>query len=346
MLACGSSTHDGDSPNPSDRPEPSNGSDDKDGDGDDSSGPSDGDFTDAATTPEDDGCNGLGRSIFVLDRDTNKSPTNETTTRMRLRRFDPKTSTMTTIGPVTCPIPPAGRLYGIYGTMAIDRTGQAFVTIAYGNGKDVRSGEAFRIDTKDGSCTSTGVTTLQITDESPPRIVLAFGGWTFSSRSKGNKEDVLFGITWGSQPPPVKLVTFDPKTLAKSDVASIPPSGTHLSYGSTTVSMEPSLLGTSDARLLALRYSGSQFELSEVDRTNATSKKIADVPVPPSEFINSSSVMWGGDIWWMSPTGVFRYKLSSDKSSQSAWTSSDPEDSSFYLSVAGTSTCAPYAPVN
>lgn len=340
-VACGSSAGSGNgevSPDPSGTDAASR----------DDGGSAAGEFEVDGSASNDDGCNGRGRYIFVLDTNTDlKGGPPHTTTRMRLRRFEPKTSAMTIVGPVVCPMTPANRPYGAYGGLAIDREGKALVNVGYADDPNHDVGEAFRIDTKDGACTNTGVPTL---DVSGLDFRLVLGSWTFASNSKGGTTETAFATLWARGEG--KLVTLDIKTLQTAFVANtnVPGAGGRSPLWRTHMQ----LLGTGDARLLAVKMSGlveeSSWKLLEIDRTNGSQSEITDVPKPqeatPDQLNFMSPAMWGGDLWWITSTYVLRYKLSSDKTWEKVWTSTDPDDASFGFSFVGTTTCAPTAPVN
>lgn len=289
--------------------------------------------TDGGPSSGDPRCGGRGSYIYMLESAYDPSYKNGTK-KMRLRRFEPETSQVTDIGPVDCHI--QDRPFQPYGSaMAVERSGIAVMTMGFGEYKknNLKAAQAYRIDTKDGSCTATGISVAPpLANPANPNDCVQWvqRGWAYTSKDAGS-EEVLFGLRGHLNPQRVEFFTFDSSTLQGSSV------------GFLEGIDEASLMGDGDGRVLAHAWGSNddKARLIQIAPSTAAIAALDDLKDVPSA---GERALWGGDLWLFDVQTIRRYKLATDKSVTTVWSAPGAEGEYQGIQL-GVSTCAPSTPI-
>lgn len=186
-----------------------------------------------------------------------------------LYRFQPQTMALTQIAILDCP----GETFGSTFSMAVDRTGTAWVLFA--------DGQIFHVSTATGACTPSGYV--------PP----ANGNWSFgmgfvADGVASDTETLYLGMATG-------LGRLDTTTLTQSTVGPY----------DTLPTMLAEMTGTGDGRLFGY-FTSSPVTLAEIDKTNAHILKATPLPSVPSGT-SWAFAFWGGYFWLFNGHEIRRY---------------------------------------
>lgn len=268
-----------------------------------------------ATLPTPPACSDDAKNkIFVV------SPENV------LYAFEPATLAFSRIGLVNCSTAESAASNQQIGSMAVDRSGTAWVNLR-------PMGETYKVDTKTAACATTGMRFRST------RYSLMNMG--FSSESPTTER--LYAISHG----------FQTLYLGRIDTAQrkVEDRGSLVGFVGTVRDRDNmELTGTSDGRLFGL-YTPDDLSkpmtLVSIDKTNAEVKKIVDIAGTENRAAQWAYAFsfWGGDFWIYfsgspaQPSKVIRYKAATDKTQTVV-----VPDVGFRISGAGVSTCAPLVP--
>lgn len=249
-----------------------------------------------------DGCSEAAKLVYVISDGG------------QLYSFKPDTLTFTKIGTIDC----AGS-GGAFNSMAVDRSGTAWV--------NAQNGNLYKVSTADASCQSTAYVPNQG----------GFGryGMAFVSDAKGSKEETLY-VAHNSD--------IDPgggNGLGKIDLGTL--KLTVLGdYGGSVSKKGAELTGTGDGQLFGF-FTTQPATLAEIDKTTAKASGFTSLASVSTGLAFAFS-FWGGDFWFYTSQGaegsnVTRLKAATDKSLSVVKT-----DVGFRIVGAGVSTCAPTTP--
>lgn len=243
-----------------------------------------------------------------------------------LYAFDPAALAFTRIGLVNCSTAESAAANQQIGSMAVDRSGTAWVNLR-------PMGETYKVDTKTAACTTTGMRFRST------RYSLMNMG--FSSESPTTER--LYGVSHGFQTLYLgRIDTTQGKVEDRGSLVGL--------VGTVRDRDNMELTGTSDGRLYGL-YSPDDLSkpmtLVSIDKTNAEVKKIVDIAGTENRAGQWAYAFsfWGGDFWVYfsgspnQPSKVIRVKAATDKTQAVV-----VPDVGFRISGAGVSTCAPLVP--
>jgi hypothetical protein len=282
--------------------------DSKDGKDDKASDPNGDVFDDDSVSPlNTSGCADQAKFVYVLSRE------------MGLYKFNPGDLTFTDIGVLRCKDSSSPN------SMAVDRSGTAWVNYASGN--------LFKVSTSDASC--------QATNFDPSQADTKKFGMAFASNSAGSKEETLYmvGIDDSGD-------TYRGTGLSKLDLSTL--ELTRIGdFSDGLRSFGAELTGTGDARLFGFvtASSNSPTRLAQVKKDSGATPSCDQATLAQVKTGSAFAFsFWGGDFWFYTAqkdrsSSVTRYQTSGDKS----LTVVKP-DVGFAIVGAGVSTCAPVTP--
>lgn len=229
-----------------------------------------------------------------------------------LYSLDPRTTTLTPIGPIACPARAGLTPF----SMAVDRVGVAYVL--YSNpGNPVPDGQLFRVSTRTAQCQPTAFV--------PPSSTFASFGMGFVADSNGTTDTLYITPDAAGV-----LATLDTQTFAVKTV------------GPLSLSL-PELTGTGDGRLFAFYEpaGSSSTAIAQLDPTTAAVVANSNLP-GLSRGGGWAFGFWGGNFYLFTASG-------SSMTSPSIVTRFRPSDGSLTTVAkltetvvgAGVSTCAP-----
>jgi hypothetical protein len=248
-----------------------------------------------AGTPPDDGCTAAAKLVYVISEEKD------------LYSFTPNTLTFTKIGPLDCP-----GAVGIPVSMAVDRTGTAWINYA--------SGALYKASTTDGKCADSGF--------APNQAGFAKFGMAFVSDAAGSTNETLF-ISG--------LLGTTGKGLGKIDTKTLTLTMIH-DYPAPLTGVPAELTGNGAGQLFGF-FNTSPATLAQIDGTTAvTSNSQALTTLGASNAFAFS--FWGGDFWLYTTDGTVPSKVTQRKSTgETAVVKADV--GGFRIVGAGVSTCAP-----
>ena len=270
-------------------------------DGGTSSGTIVGAKPEGGVTPNDLGCSEAAKLVYVV------SDVNE------LFSFKPDTGTFTKIGELKCPGGSSPN------SMAVDRTGVAWVNFADGN--------LFKVSTADASC--------QATTYVPDQEGFHTYGMAFATNGATSVEETLYvvgidGITAGKG-----LAKVDLTTMKLTKIGDF--SGDLQGKGAE-------LTGTGDGRLFGFFTTKPDAKLAQINTgTGATTDETTLTGVSTGDAWAFS--FWGGDFWFYTAVKPANSVLTRKQSSTDGNISTVKQDvGGFRIVGAGVSTCAPTTP--
>ena len=265
-------------------------------DGGSSSGTIGGGKTEGGVTPSQIGCSEAAKLVYVVT-DVNE-----------LFSFKPDTGTFTKIGELKCPSTSTPN------SMAVDRTGIAWVNFSDGN--------LFKVSTADASCQATAYVPDQ------ERMAFATNGAT-------SVEETLYvvgieGISAGKG-----LAKIDLTTMKLTKIGDF--SGDLQGQGAE-------LTGTGDGRLFGFFTTKPNAKLAQINTgTGATTDESTLGGVSTGDAWAFS--FWGGDFWFYTAVKPANSVLTRKQSSTDGNISTVKQDvGGFRIVGAGVSTCAPTTP--
>jgi hypothetical protein len=243
-----------------------------------------------------DDCGDVGKVIYVV------------TSENVLLQFDPPTLAFTKIGKLSCPTSSGATPF----SMAVDRTGTAFVLFHDGN--------IFRVSTKDASCTSTSF--------SPGQSGFDQFGMGYVSDSAGSVGETLFvidGSNFGSN---------SNKGLAQVSGQGVLSQVAQFDGGLSGRTGE--VTGRGDGKLFAFFVSNGSSSVAEIDKK--TAHIISNEPQPLSSISAWAFAHWGGSFYLFNaqggPSHVHKY-------TPGKGTVEVVKNAGYSIVGAGVSTCAP-----
>lgn len=270
-------------------------------DGGSSSGTIGGNKTEGGVGPNQTGCSEAAKLVYVV------SDLNE------LFSFKPDTGTFTKIGELKCP---GGSTPN---SMAVDRTGVAWVNFSDGN--------LFKVSTSDASCEATAYV--------PDQEGFHTYGMAFATNGATSVEETLYvvgidGINAGKGLAKIELTTM--KLTKIGDF-----SGDLQGKGAE-------LTGTGDGRLFGFFTTKPDAKLARIDTsTGATTDESTLTGVSTGDAWAFS--FWGGDFWFYTAVKPAYSVLTRKQSSTDGNISTVKQDvGGFRIVGAGVSTCAPTTP--
>ncbi len=254
--------------------------------------------------PSGDACSVAARLVYVVSQEKD------------LYSFTPNTTTFSKIGRLNCPAA------GVPASMAIDRSGTAWVNYA--------DGSLFKVSTTDASCTATGFVPNQ-------QGFLKFG-MAFATNGTSGTEETLYisGLlgTEGKGFGKIDLSTMKVMMLGE--------------YANQLAGEAAELTGTGDGRLYGFFTTKPFATLAQVDRLKGltSSDKALDGVSTGNAF---AFTFWGGDLWFYTSERVSdRVSLPSQvtqlKMSTGELVIAKKAVGGFRIVGAGVSTCAPIPP--
>jgi hypothetical protein len=277
----------------------------KSGKGDDPNGDV---FDDDSVSPlNTSGCADEAKFVYVVSREKG------------LYKFNPGDLKFTEIGTLRCDDTSSPN------SMAVDRSGTAWVNYASGN--------LFKVSTSDASCQSTSFDSSQVDTK---RF-----GMAFASNSAGSNDETLYMVgidDSGDTYRGTGLSKLDLSTLKLSRIGDF--SDGLRNYGAE-------LTGTGDARLFGFvtSSSNSATRLAQVKKDSGATPSAEQATLARVQTGSAFAFsFWGGDFWFYTaqkdrPSSVTRYQTSGDKSVTVV-----KPDVGFAIVGAGVSTCAPVTP--
>jgi hypothetical protein len=254
-----------------------------------------------ATVPAaTDSCTAAAKLVYVISQEGN------------LYSFAPDKLTFTKVGPLACP-----GTTGVPSSMAIDRTGTAWVNYA--------TGGLYKVSTSDASCTDSGFVPNQ-------QGFLKFG-MAFATTSASTTDESLY-ISG--------LLGTNGKGFGKVDLTSL--KVTMLGeYSDQLAGKAAELTGTGDGRLYGF-FTTSPATLAQIDQAKgATSSDKSLGGVATGNAFAFS--FWGGDFWFYTSDGPFvggpPSKVTQLKTATGELTVVKDDVGGFRIVGAGVSTCAP-----
>lgn len=270
-------------------------------DGGSSSGTIGGGKKDGGVGPDQTGCSEAAKLVYVV------SDLNE------LFSFKPDTVTFAKIGELKCPSASTPN------SMAVDRTGVAWVNFADGN--------LFKVSTADASC--------QATTYVPDQQGFHTYGMAFATNGAGSTDETLYvvgieGVNTG-------------KGLAKIDLTSMKLT-TIGDFSGDLTGQGAELTGTGDGRLYGFFTTKPNAKLAQIDTgTGATTDESTLTGVSTGTAWAFS--FWGGDFWFYTAVKPAYTVLTRKQSSTDGNISTVKQDvGGFRIVGAGVSTCAPTTP--
>ncbi|MBI5479289.1 MAG: hypothetical protein HY906_10560, partial [Deltaproteobacteria bacterium] len=210
--------------------------------------------------PPPDNCSDAAKLVYVVDEDG------------RFSSFDPKT-TPPTFHDITANLNcPAQVILGIKATpfsMSVDRNAVAWVLY--------NSGELFRVDTSNGSCTATSFVKNQ-----QGFLLMGMG---FVANAQGSTLDTLY-VAGGNGPGTgtgARLGTIDMNTLTVT-------AGQQLTGW-------PELTGTGLAELWGFYPDTTPPKVAKIDKTSGAETVLAQLPSLQGDPGAWAFAFWGGDFW-------------------------------------------------
>lgn len=259
-------------------------------------------LTSSSGSQPSDGCSEAAKLVYVI------SDTGD------LYSFKPDTLTFTKIGTINC----AGS-NGAFNSMAVDRSGTAWV--------NAQNGNLYKVSTADASCKATSYAANQ---KGFTRY-----GMAFVSDSKGSTAESLYVAHNNDINPSAGdgLGKIDTTSLTLSLIGD---------YGGTVSKRGAELTGTGDGQLFGF-FTTSPATLAEIDKASAKASNPTSLGAVSTGTAFAFS-FWGGDFWFYTSqlgegSNVTRLKAATDKSISVVKT-----DVGFRIVGAGVSTCAPTTP--
>ena len=290
-LACGSSSSTFD-----DTPKVNDGLD-----GGSSSGTIGGGKTDGGVGPNQTGCSEAAKLVYVV------SDLNE------LFSFKPDTGTFTKIGELKCPSASTPN------SMAVDRTGVAWVNFSDGN--------LFKVSTSDASCEATKYV--------PDQEGFHTYGMAFATNGATSVEETLYVVGIDGIDSGKGLAKVDLTTMKLTKIGDF--SGDLTGKGAE-------LTGTGDGRLFGFFTTKPNAKLAQINTgTGATTDESTLTGVSTGDAWAFS--FWGGDFWFYTAVKPAFSVLTRKQSSTDGNISTVKQDvGGFRIVGAGVSTCAPTTP--
>ncbi|MEO8874910.1 MAG: hypothetical protein ABI461_04920 [Polyangiaceae bacterium] len=255
-----------------------------------------------------DGCSDAAKLVYVVD------------SKNGLHSFDPATLKFTVIGTLNCPTKGGILKDPTPNSMAVDRSGTAWVNFG--------DGELFKVSTADASCTATSYAPSSKTSEQR-------WGMAFSSNTAGSSDETLFAVPNDGSSSGSGVSSLNMSSLKLTTIGDF-------TDGLSGDSAE--LTGTGDGNLFAF-VTTTPATLAKVDKTSGATAKADQVKLTGVDTGTAFAFsFWGGDFWLYTSSDqissqVTQYKASGDKS-----ISVVVDDTGFAIVGAGVSTCAPTAP--
>jgi hypothetical protein len=250
---------------------------------------------DVPTAP--DGCAASAKLVYVMSQEKD------------LYSFTPNTTTFTKVGRVSCPA------VGIPTSMAIDRSGTAWVNYA--------DGSLYKVSTSDASCAETGFVKGQ-------QGFLKFG-MAFATNSATSTDETLY-ISG--------LLGTEGKGFGKIDLGTL--KVTMLGEYSNNLAGEVAeLTGTGDGHLFGFFTTSPAATLAEIAHSSGATS--SDKPLLGVNTGNAFAFsFWGGDFWFYTSDGTSASKVTQLKASGNGELVVAKTDvGGFRIVGAGVSTCAP-----
>ena len=270
-------------------------------DGGSSSGTIGGGKKEGGVGPNQTGCSEAAKLVYVV------SDLNE------LFSFKPDTGTFAKIGELKCPSTSTPN------SMAVDRTGIAWVNFSDGN--------LFKVSTADASC--------QATTYVPDQQGFHTYGMAFATNGADSTDETLYvvgieGINAG-------------KGLAKIDLTSMKLT-TIGDFSGDLTGQGAELTGTGDGRLYGFFTTKPNAKLAQINTGNgATTDESTLTGVSTGDAWAFS--FWGGDFWFYTAVKPAYTVLTRKQSSTDGNLSTVKQDvGGFRIVGAGVSTCAPTTP--
>lgn len=246
--------------------------------------------------PDPTGCGDVGRVIFVVSNEN------------MLLSFDPKTLAFSKIGALKCPVGFGDSPF----SMAVDRTGMAFVLF--------QSGNIYKVSTTDASCSASGY--------KPSQLGWDRFGMGYVSDAAGSESETLFVID-GSN-----IGGGANKGLGKISSAGLLSSVGQFDMGLAGRTAEVTGLG--DGRLFAFFVGDSGSSVAEIDK--GTGKVVSNEPQALPSISAWAFAHWGGSFYLFNgdggPSKVHKY-------TPGKGTTQVVADAGYSIVGAGVSTCAP-----
>lgn len=248
------------------------------------------------------GCSEAAKLVYVV------SDSNE------LFSFAPDKTAFTKIGQLDCPSGGATP-----NSMAVDRTGSAWVNFS--------DGSLFEVSTADASCRAT---TYQKGQGGLTRF-----GMAFATSSATSQEETLYVVGIEGASGGRGLAKIDLTTMKLTAIGDF--SGKLAGQGAE-------LTGTGDGRLFGFFTTQPNATLAQIDKgTGATSGDASLAGVSTGNAWAFS--FWGGDFWFYTSSGITPSTVTRKQTSTDGSISTAKKDvGGFRIVGAGVSTCAPTAP--
>jgi hypothetical protein len=225
----------------------------------------------------------------------------------------------TDLGPINC----AAAGDDTVNSMAVDRSGTAYVNYANGN--------IFKVNTTTLACVDTGF----VPGQSGFSPNLSMG---FSSDSPGSSQDTLYvsdNTGDDTQLP-------NGKGLAKIDVGQSPPMLIPIgTYTGDVMGGRCELTGTGDAKLFGF-FTTDPAHLAQIDKTTAATPQAISLPTVDATNGGYAFSFWGGSYWFYTASDTDNTKVTRyDPTTTPPTTTVAVPELTFTIVGAGVSTCAP-----
>jgi hypothetical protein len=257
--------------------------------------------TDGGVTGSQTGCSEAAKLVYVV------SDLNE------LFSFKPDTGKFTKIGELKCPSSSTPN------SMAVDRTGFAWVNFSDGN--------LFKVSTADASCAATSYV--------PDQEGFHTYGMAFATNGATSIEETLYvvgieGLNAGKGLAKIDLTTMKLTTIGD--------------FSGDLTGQGAELTGTGDGRLFGFFTTKPDAKLAQINTaTGATTDESTLTGVSTGDAWAFS--FWGGDFWFYTAVKPAYSVLTRKQSSTDGNISVAQQDvGGFRIVGAGVSTCAPTAP--
>ena len=233
-----------------------------------------------------------------------------------LHSFSPDTLTFTKIGTLDCP-----GATDVPASMAVDRTGTAWV--------NYKNGHLYKVSTADASCVDSGY--------APGQGGFTTFGMAFAANPNDSGESLFISglVETSTSVRGGGLGKIDTSTLKLATIGQ---------YSDSLAGKPADLTGTADARLFGF-FATSPLTLAKIDMAaGATSNDQALTGVsPPSSNIQFTFAFafWGGDFWFFTADGTTPSKVTRMETATGSLSVVMPDVGGFRVSGAGVSTCAP-----